>query len=256
MSSIFKQKEKLNKGFQAGITTHADTYAPVQPGQVTRNYPRAGFSGASKRDEYLRMKMQFVEQSKGTAVSPFGTIYASDKDFEQILRKRQAEEKANFDAWVGTNFHTNSVTDRDFLQKVYPEYYKARVQEMESKANLALQVKKIDLFGPQNEEDLEVLYLLQTGQVELPKGWDVIGYRENFDAAEEQKKFVKQLWAPKRYFSTGEKKVNSQVGWNPFKTEQGGQGGWQENPTFALNSEIPSAARYPNFLTEAIKPKP
>ena len=38
-----------------------------------------------------------------------------------------------------------------------------------------MKLKKIQLRGPQNEEDLKMLYLIENGRVVLPPDWDKIG---------------------------------------------------------------------------------
>ena len=254
--SLVDKKVRLNMIARRGIETHAqEPFNEALPGQQTSSYPRGGFGGPTKRDEYLRMKMQFVNEYDGGGASPFGTIVATDKDFEQILKKREAEEKANFDAWVGKNFHTNSVVDRAFLQQVYPQYYKARVAELEDKAKLAVQIAKIDLFGPQDEDDLETIYLLQSGQVELPKNWNVIGYHSDpHDAAAEERKFRKQLWAPNRYVGTAERDLNAKNNENPFKTTNESAAGSQKRQNFAsgLAADVPATNPYPDWQKKNI----
>lgn len=114
MSGLIDKTQALTEALSSGIYTSSHTPDPSRPAEATSAYPRKGLEKWSKQDEEKRMKMQFVAQNN--AQSPFGEIYASDSDLEWLRRKRDTEALANFDSWVGQNFHKDDVVMRKWLQ--------------------------------------------------------------------------------------------------------------------------------------------
>lgn len=192
---------------QGGTTTH--TQASVQenanPAQMTASYPRAGLSSRTpEADQRMRTKMQMMDPNTGR--TPFGTVMATDADFKILEQKRKLVEEANFDAWLGQNFHKGDVTSRKWLQEVVPDYYDAREKEIDDRAEFAKMVSKIKLRGPKTTEEMVLVYGLSEGKIELQPGWNVIGYVEpdaNGDkaasAAALNNRFLLGLMGPMRY---------------------------------------------------------
>lgn len=199
-----------------GQTTHNDPRTE-NLAQSTYSYPRAGLASTTpEADQRLRTKMQMMK--KDTGMTPFGQVMATDADFKLLDQKQKVAELANFDKWVGENFHKGDVVARQWLQEVHPGYYDAREKEIDDRAEFAKMVAKVKLRGPATYEELVLVYGLMEGKIQLEPGWNVIGYHDaSFTtSADRQNRFGKHLMGPFRHMSAKERENNAKVSDNPF----------------------------------------
>jgi hypothetical protein len=154
-----------------GVYTAGTNDKGVQGGAKAVQFQRS-FTARDSMDDMMNMRQQLTKDGVHT---PFGDLQYSDDVGRWLQRKQQVEETANMDAWFNENFNLNSLADRQLAQQIYPEFYRAREQEMTTKAKEALSIKLIQLRGPQNEQEMYKLYMLNTGRVSLPADWDRIG---------------------------------------------------------------------------------
>jgi hypothetical protein len=257
MSNIVNQTQAATRAARSGVATH-NVGAAASTGQVTASYPRQGFSKESPKDELMRIKTQMIQQSGGPN-TPFGMVYASDSDFQRMQELREAEQLANLDAWIGQNFHTNDVTTRAWLQKVWPEYYNAREREMIDRAKFALRVNLVLLRGPKNEKDLILQWGLATGQIQLDRNWNVIGAHLNagqpMNPNVEQARFANSLFSPKRYLTDAERLASATMAENPFRSIPGpNRDAMAQLPAPFASGQAVANRRYPNFLANVVTP--
>lgn len=217
-----------------GQTTHADP-APGPMAQSTLSYPRAGLASTTpEADQRLRTKMQMMKKDSG--MTPFGQVMATDADFKLLDQKQKIAELANFDKWVGENFHKGDVVARQWLQEVHPGYYEAREKEIDDRAEFAKMVAKVKLRGPATYEELVLVYGLMEGKIKLEPGWNIIGYHDASitSAQDKQNRFSKHLMGPFRHMSKKEREDNARVGGNPF----GGPGTNVQSDLFGADSDM------------------
>lgn len=258
MSAIVNQTQNITRAAQGGIVTHAvQKAAPGQP-NLTGSYPRGGLGAESPQDELMRMKMEAISAGGGSGKTAFGQVVATDKDFRYLQKKRETEALANFDAWVGSNFHTNDVTTRKWLQETFPEYYETRERMMVDRAKLALRINLLKLRGPKTQEDLIIQWGLQTGRIKLDENWDRIGFNVNAGQTPvgQQARFKKGLFAPKRYLTQRERSDNATDLTNPFMPGSfTTQGQFQPDTGAFAGEQVSTRNRYPHFLEQVIKPQ-
>lgn len=261
MSRLARMAAGFDKQAKSGIYTHGIAETAQDPrvgGNMTMSYPRKGFSAADPRDEIMRVKAELIKEGKVSGMTPFGMVTVTDADLRWLEQKRDVEAKAEFDEWIGTNFHTNDVVTRAWLQEIYPEYYDVREQEMISRAGFALRVHLLQMRGPRNHKDLVLYWALQQGLVELDRDWDRIGAgKVTIDKKEENRRFRNALMNPWKYKSDEEREHNYKSNNNPFapsgseirqkKADQGGIPGG-----FGLGVE--PTKRYPTFLNQVLSP--
>jgi len=257
-AQLINQAKRATEAAQGGVITHS--VAAAKDGvQTTGAYPRGGLGSADPaHDERMAEKMQMVAAGGGTGQTPLGLVYASDADFEAMRRKRDTEAFANFDAWVGKNFHTNDLATRKFLQSIWPEYYEARERQMVERAKFALRVNLLNLRGADNEEDLALEWALNTGRVKLDKDWNVIGPHwkggeENM--ADSQERFRNGLFSVRRYLSEKDRKENAKDDTNPFQPKDKTAGDFQPWKLSFPGAKVPDEGRYPGFLTNIVSPQ-
>lgn len=177
------------------VTAEAPDKNGVQGGAQVVQFERK-FDARDAYDDEMNTKMQLMDKE---GMTPFGQVFFDDKTGRWLERKAAVAEAANFDAYFNKEFNKNDLASRQWAQSINPDFYKAREDEMNEKAEVILRLKKIQLRGPQDKEDLYMLWLIESGQVELPAGWDRLGpsydsdFNKNTLAAQNEKSFVQGL---------------------------------------------------------------
>lgn len=268
-TSLTSTAQNYSNQAESGVYTHAqEAKRDGQKQNLVSSFPRKGLSTRDPRDDIMRQKMEALAAGPGQGMTPFGQIQATDADFKWLQRKREADQMANLDAWIGENFHIQDPAQLKWLRETWPEYFEAREQVMMERAQFALRVKLLELMGPRDEQDMILLWGLQTGRIQLDRDWDVIGPArapgQSIDMDAERSRYKKGLLQRPRYVSDTERASNAAGfdmagqpvrGGNPFSAggnvgPSGFQSSTQSFPGFA----VPSKGRYGNFLTEAIAP--
>lgn len=218
MAEIQRQHRAATRRAAGGVTTHG---APVNASvaQSTSSFPRAGLASKTPEgDQRLATKMQFTKDG----MSPFGQVMATDADFRLIEQKRKLEEEAQYDKWLGENFHKGDVAARKWLQDTVPEYYEVREREIDERADFAATVAKLKLRGPRNTKEMILLYGLMEGKIKLDPGWNVIGYVDQEavdDAGVRKNRFTEKLAGPFRWTTPAERETRAKNPTNPFRNE-------------------------------------
>lgn len=91
----------------------------------------------------------------------------SDKDVAWYERKRDAQEQANYDAWVHDLYDLKDPAQAAMFQKMCPSLYERKKQLVDYKLNVEKRAAMIRMLGPQNEDDLKFLWLIDTGRIQL-----------------------------------------------------------------------------------------
>ena len=205
-------------GRQPGAPSLADaakTRANAQTGAVStsRRYQwQMPLDSASASNEYPIVPTPHdpyddianVKEQYATARGPGGTdtnwvVTFDDSDAQYSLRKRDAQEKAEFDAWVMQKYDITDPAQNLMLQNIAPELFQRREEIIESQQALVSAYAKARLRGAKNLSDLELQWLIETGRLELPKGpiWQPKMWREaqtgTADVAQDQ------TWQRERY---------------------------------------------------------
>jgi len=243
--------EVTNASYEAegGIYTH-EVEQSTNPAQRAASYPTSAFKNRSPMDEEMQQRAELVE--KYGATTPFGQLTVGDKELDWIAQKRETAEAANLDAWIGANFNVNDVATRAWLQRVYPQFYERREEDMTRRAKFALRVHLLKMRGPRNRKDLILQWGLQTGRIKLDRDWDRIAPGkqdgEKVDSAAEQQRYMNGLFSIRRFQTDGERKENSEKLDNPFATQDARQA--QRPGPFPGYGVV--APRYPQFLEKII----
>lgn len=258
MSQILDTMANYTRQAQGGITTHDDP-ENQDPAQSTYSLPRGGLGAASSKDELMREKMEMLKKTQ-TGKTPFGTITATDKDFEWLRKKRETAEFANFDSWVGKNFHKGDLAARKWLQQTFPQYYEDRERLMVDRAKFALRVKLLKLRGPKNQKDLLLLWGLQTGRIKLDEGWDIVGFHEGdrgtskYSTENSQNRFARNLFSDWRLKSNADRNIISSNETNPFRPNNGSMAQGQYDDGVMFGHNLGANARYFESFNQTLAP--
>lgn len=150
----------------AGRTFDADDANAV-------SQPRRFTTGTEQWDREQALKQRIASDNKGN--TPFGQLTFQDRDARALLKKQEARQQMAFDGWFGKSYHQKDLPARRLAQELNPDFYQEREDEIVRKAKMALRLELMDLYGPRDEEDLMLLYGLQTGLVRLGENYNVIG---------------------------------------------------------------------------------
>ncbi len=168
---LAKEAQVLTERMRDGVITAPAPTGGVQGGAQAVQFQKK-FDAKDKMDDEMNTKLQLMDE---TGMTPFGQVYYDDKVGRWLERKAAVSEAANFDAYFNREFNKNDLASRQWAQQIHPDFYKAREDEMNERAEIVLRLKKIQLRGPQDKQDLYMLWLIESGRVQLPADWDTIG---------------------------------------------------------------------------------
>lgn len=92
------------------------------------------------------------------------------EEIEYLKRKRDAEEYAAYNSWLGERFPLNDPANRELLKRIVPRYFETRKANLQEAIALQAQYANLRLFGPESEEDLKLEYEVETGRKKIPVG--------------------------------------------------------------------------------------
>ena len=127
-------------------------------------------------DDIAQIKNVYAQDVEGTNwVVPF-----EQSDAEYLRRKRNYQEKAEFDAWVMQKYDITNPAENLMLQNIAPELFQRREEIIDNQQALVSAYAKLRLRGAKSLSDLELQWLIDTGRVELPQGpiWNPKVWRE------------------------------------------------------------------------------
>lgn len=210
-----------------------------------------------------------IKQSVGDdSNAAFGTKWVvpfTDNDAQYMLRKQAQVQNANYEKWLWQQYDVEDPAQAWIFQQIAPEQFEKRKQLILYQQNLATKYALLRLYGVKSEEDLMLKYLVDTKQIELPKGpvWDpkkwmqkqdgltMVEYLGEKGESAWARRYIAGLFSPMKYvnqgqvgrvpdnradpLSFGKENVSSQLfagteRWNaPYSSygrEPSGPGGW------------------------------
>ena len=98
----------------------------------------------------------------------------TDADAAYLLRQQEQLKNANYDRWLWQRYDLTDPAQSWMFQQIAPEQYEKRKALIMYEQNLATRYAMLRLYGPKNQEDLMLQFLVETKQIELPAGpvWD------------------------------------------------------------------------------------
>lgn len=128
-------------------------------------------------DDIANVKVQYADAD---AVGSNWVVPFEQSDAQYLMRKRNAQEKAQFDAWVMQKYDITDPGQNMILQGIAPELFQRREEVIDSQQALVSAYAKLRLRGAKSLSDLELEWLVETGRLSLPKGpiWEPTTWRE------------------------------------------------------------------------------
>lgn len=179
--------DEYNRKMDPGLITGADNDAdPSSAGGVdAKSFPRQFQGGPSK--EWVKMQQLKDEMTTdpATQMTKFGQRILTDNDLKQLLKAEESAKEVALDSWFQQNWNKADLPTRILAQKLYPEFYEKRENDMMTHAEMVLKIKKIQLRGPRTPEEVQIVYGIESGDIALYEGWDKIGYVPGLNKAQD-----------------------------------------------------------------------
>lgn len=129
-------------------------------------------------DDIVKLRNEMATQAR--------PIPLSDAEIGSYMRKMAAVETAKFDQWFQGQWKLDSAnpTLQRWGQEVNPEYFARREQVIDEQTRIQNMLAKIKLRGVHTREEMELLYMIDNGIVQIPKGeiFNHRGHAANEDA--------------------------------------------------------------------------
>ena len=186
---VANQQVPLQRVPRGGFDKLEDDYGNTP----TQMYPY------DESDTEWALKQQILETGlqadKTTPTQVQQNYMLTQRDIDYIASKQEAETLAQFEAYASTLFDFKDPAQVKLFAQIYPQYYKRRFAVIDNVANAQVRYAKLMLTGPQNANDIEFMYLAQSGRVPLISG---------------------PLWNPSAWFKSEASDMKLAL-FNPFK---------------------------------------
>lgn len=189
MSDAKAQGGRLQSRYRE-LQERYDTGETIQTAdkQTIGQFP-AQYVAPDPRDDLFKMKAKIA---KGTN----RRWDVSDEEASYVLDKQKGLEAHKFDKffWEAYKPDTKDPAKQRVLREIYPAFWDRRLKKMEEIAKVQLSVARIKMLGPQSEEDLQLLYAINTGLIDIPSS--ALHKLDDQTAAEDAKNFKRGMFNP------------------------------------------------------------
>lgn len=131
-------------------------------------YPDYQYPDDKARDTYYEAKMALA------AAQPTGMVMASDKDINYVIDKKNAQEMVLFKQFVEDSIPRGTPWAKEYFERIMPGWYQSKIDIIQDKLAIVNRFIDITVRGPQNIEDMFLLYQLYTGKFSLPADWTAL----------------------------------------------------------------------------------
>jgi hypothetical protein len=116
------------------------------------------------------MIRQQIAQPGSEMVSDARPLPWTEKEIQYLKDKRDAEEYAAYVDWIGHRFPMNDPANQRLMKEIVPSYFATRKALLQEQINLQAKAAQLRLLGPENEADLQLQYMIETGRIQIPQG--------------------------------------------------------------------------------------
>lgn len=157
-AQILERLKTLQKNSEVG------SHLPQLTGhdQDAATFP-AIYSESDPRDDALQIKNALASEARPAPIA--------DWEIDNVMAKRAQFEVAKQEQWFQNafDFDTSNPVQLRWAQEVYPEYFRRREEVIDRQAELQKAIAKLKLRGAKTREELDLLYALATGNIDLPR---------------------------------------------------------------------------------------
>lgn len=110
-----------------------------------------------------------VAPGAGPAMQP--VVQISESDIAEHRKHLAETDRARFDAWIRKYFNQYAKDPANFakMSKMFPDLIKERKKTIKDISQMQLRAALIALCGPQSEEDMALIWMVQDGALKIPE---------------------------------------------------------------------------------------
>lgn len=151
-TTLAGQKDSGKRGAPAEHAGIGGRYFDVTPDESARIFEK---------------KNQILEKAKGHG----WMASVTDQDAKRLIRQEQRLADAQYEDWLARNFVRNmdNPSDQAWAQRTFPSYFEKRKKVIEDFTEIQKKIALMQLTGPQNEDDLKLLYMWNAGLITVPQ---------------------------------------------------------------------------------------
>lgn len=160
----------------------------------------------------------------------------TDADAKRIIRQEQRLAEAEYENWLAKFFvkGIENPSDAAWAQRTFPSYFEKRKKVIEDWTEMQKRIAIMKLIGPQNEDDLKLLYMHTAGLIKVPKEAVHLATRRDIN----EKDVVRGMFNPRRTAYKTSEMGDIDVLGNP--KEQLLKLGEETGPYYGLDLDNPS----------------
>jgi hypothetical protein len=143
--------EMATKPGQTVVGKHGEN---MYPARLTRPTP--------EQDQRMKLLEEFTGPNK-----PFKEAELTPQIQDYILNKQKDAEFYDREQWIATHFDLSSPEKAAWFRSVMPSFTERRRQFGEAKLAMQKQLFDISLYGPRKEEDIDFLFAIEAGKLNL-----------------------------------------------------------------------------------------
>lgn len=155
-------------------------------------YPDYVYPDDKERDTYMQVK-----KALATDQTFAGQVFAGSEDIQYFKDKKAAQELALFKQFVEDSIPRGTPWAKEYFERIMPGWYQSKVEIINEKMSIVQRYIDITVRGPQNIEDMYLLYQLYTGKYALPTTFTELINGVNQTVARAD--FASGLFNPNRY---------------------------------------------------------
>lgn len=109
--------------------------------------------------------------SNAAAIVPGqGVAILDDNYFNWVDRKQDQYQYAKFKSWFLAQIDLSSPEKAAYWKNMAPQIYQERRELFNKQMELTSRVAKINMLGPEDEDDYKLIWMVQNGMITLPDG--------------------------------------------------------------------------------------
>lgn len=155
---------------------------PQYGGPAFKNYTSTGQAGAEYIAEHPRYPdyqypidkerdTYYQAKSAMARALPTGVVSANDKDIQYMIDKKNAAELALFKQFVEDSIPRGTPWAKEFFERIMPGWYQSKIDIIQEKLSIVNRLIEITIRGPQNIDDMFLLYQCYAGKIIIPQNW-------------------------------------------------------------------------------------
>ena len=132
---------------------------PVSHGEDEEHHNVMGYMDMGARKvSPLSEKMDYATLF---GAHPEAVVSVTEEDVRHVKDAAMMSKLGRFNQWIGRRFSPyENPANREVLKKLYPEWFSTQQQAIEDWHDLKRRVETLQVLGPQNKEDLFLLWKL------------------------------------------------------------------------------------------------